>query len=105
MLRDRIHLGKILLTAIAFLLLCGIVAGEFPELQSLTDNATNDFTVVRTQSASSPAVLLHATSRRPTAAAGARIPADTLLSSRLAAFQESSTIPLQRSALSTVLRT
>ena len=104
MLRDRIHFGKILVTAIAFLLLCGIVGGEFPELRSLTDNATNDFTVVRTSLTASP-VLLHSHGRRPTAAITARIPAATLLSSRLGPFEESSTIPLQRSALSTVLRT
>jgi hypothetical protein len=104
MVRNRIHLGKILVTAIAFLLLCGIVVGEFPELQSLTDNATNDFTIVRTRLTASP-VLLHSNGRRPTAALNARIPAATLLFSRLSPLHEAATIPPKRSALYSVLRT
>jgi hypothetical protein len=104
MVRNRIHLGKILVTAIAFLLLCGIVVGEFPELQSLTDNATNDFTVVRTRLTAS-SVLLYSNARRPAAALHARIPADILLSSRLGPLHESATIPPKRSALYSVLRT
>ena len=105
MIRDRIHLGKILVTAIAFLLLCGIVGGEFPELQSLTDNPTNDFTVVRTKLTASPVLLLHSNARRPAAALHARIPADILLSSRFGPLQPSAAIPPERSALYSVLRT
>jgi hypothetical protein len=41
----RTHVGKILVPALAFLLLCGIVVAEFPELLSLADNTANDFTV------------------------------------------------------------
>jgi len=35
----------ILIPAMAFLILCGIVVAELPELLCLTDNTTNDFTV------------------------------------------------------------
>jgi hypothetical protein len=58
MARNQPNIGKILVTAVVVLLLCGIVAGEFPELLSLTDNATNDFTVLRTKSVASR--VLHA---------------------------------------------
>jgi hypothetical protein len=57
MARDQTNIGKILVSAVVVLLLCGIVAGEFPELLTLTDNATNDFTVLRTKSAASPVLL------------------------------------------------
>lgn len=36
---------KILVTSLVLLLLCSIVASEFPELLSLTDNTSNDFTL------------------------------------------------------------
>jgi hypothetical protein len=103
MARKRTQIGKILVTAVACLLLCGIVCGEFPELLSLTDNATNDFTVVRTKSMASP-VLVHASSRRPAAEIGS-IPATTLLFSHLSSLQEAASIPSKRSALYSVLRT
>ena len=45
MVSKRIIISKILAQAVLCLLSCGIVAGELPELLSLTDNATNDFTV------------------------------------------------------------
>jgi hypothetical protein len=41
----RIKIRKILVTSLVLLLLCGIVASEFPELLSLTDNTSNDFTL------------------------------------------------------------
>ncbi len=36
---------KILVASLVVLLLCSIVASEFPELLSLTDNTSNDFTL------------------------------------------------------------
>jgi hypothetical protein len=39
---------------IVFLLLCGIVGGEIPELLALTDNTTNDFTILKMNSVISP---------------------------------------------------
>lgn len=48
--RDRMHADcysrtSLLLCFVASLLLCGIVASEVPELISLTDNPSNDFTI------------------------------------------------------------
>jgi len=43
--RKQTGIGKVIAQALILLLLCGIVGGEFPELLSLTDNASNDFTV------------------------------------------------------------
>ena len=41
----RTKIRKILVTSLVLLLLCSIVASEFPELLSLTDNTSNDFTL------------------------------------------------------------
>jgi len=104
MTRKRTQRGRILVTVVVCLLLCGVLAGEFPELLTLTDNATNDFTVVRTQSLASP-VLVDASSYRQAAAVNGSIPATTLFISYLSAFQEATLIPARRSVLSSVLRT
>jgi hypothetical protein len=53
MLNSRFPLARLLLSLVVVLLLCGIVSREFPELLSLTDNPTNDFTVCRATSADS----------------------------------------------------
>ena len=45
MARLRANIGRILVSVLVLLLLCGIVGAEFPELLSLTDNTANDFTV------------------------------------------------------------
>jgi hypothetical protein len=104
MARKPTHLGKILVTAIAFLLLCGIVVGEFPELVSLTDNATNDFTLIKARSAACP-ILPVARKHLPASHVNSNTLAPALLFSRLSPFQESATIPPKRSALYSVLRT
>jgi hypothetical protein len=41
-------------TAIVSLLLCGIIAAELPELLSLTDNTSNDFTISKVSSSRLP---------------------------------------------------
>jgi hypothetical protein len=49
--RRRLRYCKSVASALVCLLLCGtIVAAEFPELLSLTDNTANDFTVRRINS-------------------------------------------------------
>ena len=48
MSRRRTRIVGIVAQVIVFLVLCGIVGGEFPELLSLTDNTSNDFTVRKT---------------------------------------------------------
>jgi hypothetical protein len=40
--------GRLLFSFVVCLLLCGIVSAEIPELLSLTDNASNDFTIHKT---------------------------------------------------------
>jgi hypothetical protein len=45
MLARRSILGRLLLSFAVCLLLCGIASAEIPELLSLTDNASNDFTI------------------------------------------------------------
>jgi hypothetical protein len=104
MARKRTQRGRILVTVVVCLLLCGVVVGEFPELLTLTDNATNDFTVVRTQSMASP-VLVDASSYRQAAEVNGSVPATTVFFSYLSPLQEATLIPARRSALSSVLRT
>jgi len=48
MARARLKIVGVLVPALLLLLLCGIVAAEFPELLSLTDNTANDFCKVKT---------------------------------------------------------
>jgi hypothetical protein len=102
--RKRTQIGKFLVPALVFLLLCGIVAGEFPELLSLTDNTTNDFTVIRTKSAALP-VLLHAGSHHPVADINCNTLAPTLLFSLPSSLEETASISPERSTLHSVLRT
>ena len=45
MISKRIGVGKTVASVLICLLLCGVVAAEFPEFLSLTDNTANDFTV------------------------------------------------------------
>jgi hypothetical protein len=69
MIRKRASTGRIVAQVIVFLLLCGIVGGEIPELLTLTDNCSNDFAVRKTNSAISS--LLHGASKHVRAANGA----------------------------------
>ncbi len=54
MAHRKTRIGRILVTAVAVLLLCGIVAAELPELLSLTDDTTNDFSLRNTNTLVSP---------------------------------------------------
>jgi hypothetical protein len=45
MLTDRSILGRLLLSLAVWFLLCGIASAEIPELLSLIDNTSNDFTI------------------------------------------------------------
>jgi hypothetical protein len=55
-MRKRASIGRVFAQVIVFLLLSGIVCGEFPELLALTDNTTNDFTIRKINSLISPHV-------------------------------------------------
>src|ERR1700689_3672659 len=92
MARERTKFEKFLVTAVICLLVCAIVAGELPELLSLTDNATNDFTVVQTKSMALH-VLVHASSRHPVSDSNGGIIATTSLFSHLSPVQEAVSIP------------
>jgi hypothetical protein len=48
MLTHPSMLGRLLFSFAVCLLLCGIVFAEIPELLSLTDNVSNDFTIRKT---------------------------------------------------------
>jgi len=104
MAHGRTNLGKILVPTLIVLLLCGIFAGEFPELLSLTDNATNDFTVSRTNSVVLP-VSAHASRQLPTADIDSRAPAPDLVFSRPSPFENAALVPSDRFILYSVLRT
>jgi hypothetical protein len=104
MVRKRASIGRIFAYAIVFLLLCGIVCGEIPELLTLTDNATNDYAIRTTNSAISP--LLRNASRRVrvTDVAELKIPAREILFLHLHPFERAA-VSSDVSILGTVLRT
>jgi hypothetical protein len=100
----RIKIRKILVASLFSILLCGIVASEFPELLSLTDNTANDFTIGKTNTEA-----LHALpdARGPVRIADidSSVPADTLLHSRLIPFEKAVPVPSELFILHPVLRT
>jgi hypothetical protein len=102
--RKQIGIGRILVSALVVLLLCGIVAGEFPELVSLTDNTTNDFTVVKTKSPISR-ISVAARSYRQTADTTYKIPVHDVISNRFDRFEHSALIPSDRFTPDSILRT
>jgi hypothetical protein len=102
MVIKRISVGKILGRALLCLLLCGIVA-EFPELLSLTDNATNDFTV-RCARSVVPLVRLNASKQVRIANKDSAL-APNLLFSRLGPFEKAELVPSDVFILYSILRT
>ena len=100
----RTNIGKVLLRALVLLLLCGIVVGEFPEVLSLTDNATNDFAVRRINSGTSP-TLVHATRHVRKADVDSYSCAPELLFSRVSSFDKAELVPSGAFILHSVLRT
>ena len=99
----RIRIGKILARALLYLLVCGIFAGELPELLSLTDNATNDF-MVRGARSVVPPVHLKA-SKHVRIADKDSAPAPNLLFSRLSPFERAELVPSDVFILYSILRT
>jgi hypothetical protein len=104
MSRGRTNISKILLPGLVFLLLCGIVAGEFPELLSLSDNTANDFTVRRTDSVVSPAFLGASTHVRK-ADINSSTCTPELHFSRVSPFEKAELIPSAAFTVHSVLRT
>lgn len=103
MVRKRISIGKILARALLCLLLCGIVAGELPELFSLTDNATNDFTVSGARSVVPPVRLN--VSQNGRIADKDSAPASDFLFSRESPFEKAELVPSDILILHSILRT
>lgn len=100
----RIKIGKILVPVLISLLLCGIVAAEFPELLSLTDNTANDFTVGKAKTAVSHS--LPDASRRVRMTdvdSNVLTPSSILL--RLSRLEKTPLFPSELSVLHSVLRT
>ena len=99
----RNSIGKILARALLGLVLCGIVAGEFPELLTLTDKASNDFTV-RSARSVVPPVRMNATKHVGTPDEDSA-PAPKLLFSRLSPFEKAELVPSDVFILYSILRT
>jgi hypothetical protein len=104
MARGRTNIGKILVPALVFLLLCGIVGAEFPELLSLTDNTANDFTLRSTNSVVSP-IRLDTSSHLRATDIESNTPAPGLLFSRLRSFEKAALVPSAAFILHPALRT
>jgi hypothetical protein len=96
-------MGKILARALLCLLLCGIFSGEFPELLSLTDNATNDFTISGARSVV-PTVRLNAC-KNVRIVDKDSAPAPDFLFSRESPFKKAELVPSDVLILYSILRT
>jgi hypothetical protein len=94
---------RMLFASLATLLLCVVINSELPELLSLTDNTTNDFTM----SSAKPLVLpvLHEATYIPKTAKHLEIPAFDSLSSRLSTCEKAALVPSLLFVLYSVLRT
>jgi hypothetical protein len=104
MMLARTTIRKLLVWSLFSLLLCGVVASEFPELLTLTDNASNDFTVRKT---STEGLLALPGARGPVRIAdiNSSVPATTVLHSRLIPFEKAAPVPSELFILHSVLRT
>jgi hypothetical protein len=99
----RTKIRKILVTSLVLLLLCSIVASEFPELLSLTDNTSNDFTL-RKINTERLGALSDAGGPVRIAALNSSVSATTLVHSPLIPF-EKAPVPSELFILHSVLRT
>ena len=104
MLRGRFKFGQILVRALVLLLLCGIAAGKFLELLSLTDNTTNDSTVLRADSVISPNLVRTGGHVRK-ADIDSYTGAPELLFPRVRRFEKTELVPSAAFILHSVLRT
>lgn len=100
----RVKIRKLLLASLVSILLCGVVASEFPELLTLTNDTSNDFTVRNTNT---PGLRGLADAHRPVPLAdlNSSLPAASLLHSRRIAFEKPAPAPSELFILHSVLRT
>jgi hypothetical protein len=104
MANKKTRIGRILGPALALLLLCGIAAAEVPELLSLTDNTSNDFSVCKAD----PLVLsvrFEATRGNPVVDSDSNASAPNFLFSHLNPFDQAILVPSEQFLLHAVLRT
>ena len=103
MVLARTKIRNLLVWPLLSILLCGVVASEFPELLTLTDNASNDFAARNTNSEG-----LHALpgARGPVRSAdiNSSVPAAILLQSRLVPFEKAAPVPSELLILHSTLR-
>jgi hypothetical protein len=104
MARRRTRIGGVVAQVIVFLLLCGIVGGEFPELLSLIDNTSNDFTVRKTNSMVS-SLPRDAGRYGRVSNVGPNIAAHDGTFSRFSPFEKAELVPSDVSILYSILRT
>ena len=104
MARGRTRIGGVFAQVIVFLLLCGIVGGEFPELLSLIDNTSNDFTVRKTNSTVS-SLPRDAGRYRRVLDVEANIAAHDGTFSRFSPFEKAELVPSDVFILYSILRT
>jgi hypothetical protein len=104
MARRRTGIGEFLLLTLVFVLVCGIVSSEFPELLSLTDNTANDFTISRTKSPVTP-VLPDASKYVRVGRADFSAPAPNLVFSRRGTLEAAALVPSDLFILHSVFRT
>lgn len=104
MVRSQTKIGGIVAQVVMFLLLCGIVFGEFPELLSLIDNTSNDV-VVRITASMAPSLPRGASKRDPVASLEANIPAHDSALWHLTPFEAAELVPSDVYLLYSILRT
>jgi hypothetical protein len=95
--------GKMLVAALATLLLCVVVNSELPELLSLRDNTANDFTMSSAKPLVSP--VLQVATDIPKTAKDLRLPPFDSLFSRLSTSEKAALVPSLLFILYSVLRT
>lgn len=93
----RTKIRKILVTSLVALVLSGVVASEFPELLTLTDNTSNDFKASKINTEGLRALRFSDTNSNG--------PTPTLLHSRLNVFEKVAPLPSELFTLHYVLQT
>ncbi len=100
----RTRIGNLIVLAVVVLLLCVIVTMELPELLTLTDDTTNDFTIRKTITVDS-LVLSLSGSHQQTAGVDLNIPAPEFFSLIFSPVEKAASPPSRLFILHLELRT
>ena len=100
----RTHIGKVIVPTVVALLLCVIVTMELPELLTLTNDTTNDFTILRTTTVDSFVLPLSGSHRQITGR-NFDSPAPELLSTLLSPVEKPALLSSRLFILHSDLRT